>query len=289
MQALYTLAQEFTLLKLRVYVQFKQNCELPEFKGSMLHGWFGHALKAVDERAFFALYGEHGQQQPKPYIICPSNDAKSRWQQNEIYHFDISLFGQAAQLGPVILQVLQHGQALGFGKENTPFNLISVSSLLPHKATPGIMPTRLIDWLSIENNELIQQEIALNFTTPVRIKTADNILKHKGPDLPLLIKQIARRFSQLTRFWVCDEQQLIDNLYSELPALGDYQQTDHCYYENWQRYSYKQQKQLPFGGLKGQISYFGEISNALPWLQIGEQLHIGGKTTFGLGKYQLIY
>jgi len=286
---LYTLAQEFNLLKLRVYVQFKQDCKLPEFKGSMLHGWFGHALKAADERAFFALYGEHGQQQPKPYIIYPNDDAKSHWQKNEFYHFDISLFGQAAQLGPVILQALQRGQALGFGKKNTPFKLISVSSLLPKKIAPGIIPSRLIDWLNIENSDLTQHELALHFSTPLRLKVNDSILKHKAPDLPLLIKQIARRFSQLTRYWVCDDQTLIDNLYGELPLLGDYQQTDHCYFEDWQRYSYKQQERLPFGGLKGQVSYFGEIAHVLPWLQLGEQLHIGGKTTFGLGKYQLIY
>ena len=43
-----------------------------------------------------------------------------------------------------------------------------------------------------------------------------------------------------------------------------------------------------FDGLKRQVSYFGEIAPALPWLQIGEKLNVGGKTTFGLGKYQLI-
>jgi hypothetical protein len=254
----------------------------------MLHGWFGHALKAVDERAFFALYGEHGQQQPKPYIICPNEDNKRHWQQNEIYHFDLTLFGDAAHLGPIILKAFEKGQRLGFGKEKTPFNLISVVSILPNKIVPGLVPTRLIDWLTFDAGMNINTEVALHFTTPVRIKVNDNILKHKAPDLPLLIKQIARRYSQLTRYWVCDEQKLLDQLYNELPHLGDYQQTDHCYFENWKRYSFKQQGQLPFGGLKGQVSYFGEIANALPWLKLGEQLHIGGKTTFGLGKYQLI-
>lgn len=38
----------------------------------------------------------------------------------------------------------------------------------------------------------------------------------------------------------------------------------------------------------GQVSYLGEIANARPWLQLGEQLHIGGKTTFGLGHYTVI-
>ena len=74
--AFHFLAERFSLLKLRVYVQFQQGTELPSFKGSMLHGWFGHAIKAVDEHAFFVLYGSHGNQQPKPYLVCPSDDLK---------------------------------------------------------------------------------------------------------------------------------------------------------------------------------------------------------------------
>jgi hypothetical protein len=56
----------------------------------------------------------------------------------------------------------------------------------------------------------------------------------------------------------------------------------HAYFEDWQRYSKKEQVNLPFGGLKGQVSYCGDIAQALPLLTIGQHLHIGGKTTFGL-------
>ncbi|MFT5815044.1 MAG: hypothetical protein ACI9VT_002815, partial [Psychroserpens sp.] len=79
-KALTLLAQQCDLLKLRIYIQFKQSTVLPAFKGSMLHGWLGHAVKHIDERAFFALYGEHDNQQPKPYIICPNEDHKTHWQ-----------------------------------------------------------------------------------------------------------------------------------------------------------------------------------------------------------------
>jgi hypothetical protein len=62
----------------------------------------------------------------------------------------------------------------------------------------------------------------------------------------------------------------------------------HVYFEDWQGYSKKEQVNLPFGGLKGQVSYCGDIAQALPLLTISQHLHIGGKTTFGLGAYQLI-
>lgn len=291
--ALELISQDFNLLKLRVYVQFKQDCILPAYKGAMLRGWLGHALKGVDERAFFAFYGDHDNQQPKPYVISPSDDLKSQYQKNEFYSFDILLLGVATNLSPTLLKALDYGQALGFGQNKTPFNLVSVASITPTRIQAGIEVTKLSDWLLVNDksqysHSLAHTEIALHFTTPVRIKIEGKILEKQAPELPLLLKQVARRLAQIAKFWVCDDDEIINALYKELPLLGDHKVTSHIYYENWQRYSLKQQSLQPYGGLKGQVSYFGEIRNAIPWLQIGEQLHIGGKTTFGLGQYQLI-
>ncbi|MBL0689566.1 MAG: CRISPR system precrRNA processing endoribonuclease RAMP protein Cas6 [Pseudoalteromonas sp.] len=287
--ALQCLTSQCNLLKLRVYVQFKRECTLPAYKGAMLRGWLGHALKAVDERAFFAFYGNHDDQQPKPYVISPSEDLKTQYQQNEFYYFDILLFGAVTDLAPTLLKAIKHGQSLGFGGQKTPFELVSIASITPSKITAGIETTKLSDWLLPQtSNSLAQTELALHFTTPLRLKVAGNILKNQPPELPLLLKQVARRLAQLCEFWVCDDKELINALYKEQPLLGDHETTAHIYFENWQRYSFKEKSLQPYGGLKGQVSYFGEIAPAIPWLQVGEQLHIGGKSTFGLGKYQLI-
>jgi hypothetical protein len=85
-----------------------------------------------------------------------------------------------------------------------------------------------------------------------------------------------------------EDRNLFDVITQQSPLLGAFETTNHYCFEDWQRDSFKEQKNLPFGGLKGQISFCAEISKTLPLLIIGEQLHIAGKTTFGLGKYQLI-
>ncbi len=77
--ALLYLAEQFQLQRLQVCVQLQQDCTLPAFKGSMLHGWFGHALKKADEQAYFVCYGEHANRQPKPYLISPPEDHKTQW------------------------------------------------------------------------------------------------------------------------------------------------------------------------------------------------------------------
>jgi CRISPR/Cas system endoribonuclease Cas6 (RAMP superfamily) len=44
---------------------------------------------------------------------------------------------------------------------------------------------------------------------------------------------------------------------------------------------------MSFGGLLGETVYTGELSPFVPWLALGQWVGVGGKTSFGLGLYQL--
>jgi hypothetical protein len=284
------LTNEFELLKLRFYVQLQEDTQLPAFKGSMLHGLLGHALKAVNEKAFFVLYGDHEQQQPKPYMVCPNEDLKTHWHKGEIYYFDIVLFGKATQISQSVVDAMVYGQKLGLGGRRCKYTLTSVCSVLPTKIASGIHKTTLAEWLQlapIDFNE-IENEIAIHFKTPIRVKSGGKIVKNKAPSLNEWVNHILRRLIQISRYWVVDNDDLFESLYDNRPNLGDYEVTQHVYFEDWQRYSLKDRQSLPFGGLQGQVSYFGDVQAALPWLKLGQLLHLGGKTTFGLGAYQLI-
>jgi hypothetical protein len=282
------LTGRFSLLKLRFYIQFQEDTVLPAFKGSMLHGWFGHALKAVDEQGFHVLFGDHDQQQPKPYAVCPNDDLKQNWHKSELYHFDILLFGQACQLAQVVIDAVACGQILGLGALKTKFELLSVCSVLPSSIKNGIHTTQLSDWLPDPSEFVIsQQEMAIHYQTPIRIKSAGQIVK-QPPGLDEWLNHILRRWRQLSSFWIVEDEALYTMLYNERPRIGDHEVSAHVYFEDWQRYSNKDKRHLPFGGLKGQVSYCGDIAQALPLLAVGQQLRIGGKTTFGLGAYQII-
>jgi hypothetical protein len=285
------LVSNFKLLKLAITIQFEHDAVLPAFKGSMLHGWFGHALKAADEQAFFICYGNHDNQQPKPYIICPSDDHKTHWRKGELYHFEISLFGEATKLVDKLFVAAKLGEKLGFGSQRIPFKVLSIASNTPRGLKVGAEVFSLADALSVSHFDSIcenEREVALTFMTPTRIKHQGDVCRHEIPNLNFLINQILRRLTQISRFWVLDDQELIDYIYNHKPTIRSHKVTNHCYFEDWQRFSQKNREHLPFGGLKGQVSFFGDISHVLPLLRIGELLHIGGKTTFGLGKYKLI-
>lgn len=45
---------------------------------------------------------------------------------------------------------------------------------------------------------------------------------------------------------------------------------------------------MKFGGLLGSITYFGNVGIFLPYLALGQWVHVGGKSTFGLGAYRMV-
>jgi hypothetical protein len=59
------------------------------------------------------------------------------------------------------------------------------------------------------------------------------------------------------------------------------------YWHDWERYSQRQGQRMNMGGLVGTAVYEGELDEFMPWLILGEQVHVGKNTVFGLGKYRI--
>ena len=45
---------------------------------------------------------------------------------------------------------------------------------------------------------------------------------------------------------------------------------------------------MKLGGLRGEITFEGDLSPFMPLLRLGEKVHVGQGTGFGLGGYEII-
>ena len=45
---------------------------------------------------------------------------------------------------------------------------------------------------------------------------------------------------------------------------------------------------MSLGGVTGTVSYEGDISDFMLLLKLGEYVHVGKGTSFGLGKYEIL-
>jgi hypothetical protein len=58
---------------------------------------------------------------------------------------------------------------------------------------------------------------------------------------------------------------------------------DKTFWYDWPRYSTRQKQHMKLGGLRGKVSFAGDLTPFIPWMQLGEKVHVGQGTTFGLG------
>ena len=280
----------FQLLPLTITLQLQSDGELPPFKGSMWHGWLGHALKQVSEPAFTALYQQHDHEQPKPYAIQPGYDQKTQWRRGECIDFGLTLFGQATELWPVLLNALHAGQILGIGPARIKLRLVTVAVRTPTGNSLDIQPHSLGAFLQPweEGSEPSLCQVHLQLRTPLRLKHKGQLVQHPDGLTPqLLAKQARRRLMQLTRYWVADDPALLQAIDQQPLGCQDVQLLPSLYYEDWQRFSLRQQEFLSFGGLKGGLACQGMVQPFYRWLQLAALLQLGGKTTFGLGCIEL--
>jgi len=278
--------RRFPFQSLRFFIRLEEGGKLPEIKGAMWHGWLGHMLRG-NSGLYQLLYGTHAVQQPKPYMIRTERNAQTHYQAGEIVFFDLFLLGAACQAAEYLVDHFVGTPCCPLGRQLIPAKVQSIATLTPMGLRSGIYPGRLADWIMVRPVE-VWHEVALHIESPLRLKFQGNVIKAGPVPLPFLLDQIIRRFSLLTSYWVDDNPELLATLSRTIPVC-DYQWSGtSVYFEDWQRFSVRQNEKLPFGGLMGQICYQGDIGPIIPWLEVGQHLQIGGKTTFGLGHYRLI-
>ncbi len=130
------------------------------------------------------------------------------------------------------------------------------------------------------------QILSLNFVTRLRLKTNNKLQKH-APDFSLLLTRLFGRLKTLQQSY--SSTPINEQRYQQLLRQSNEIQTldSNLHWDDWARYSGRQKEWMKFGGLLGEIRFQGNLQPYIPYLQMGEWCHIGGKTSFGVGKYRL--
>lgn len=124
--------------------------------------------------------------------------------------------------------------------------------------------------------------LTLHFVTPTRLIYAE-ALTHT-PAFHVLIRALLRRVSNLTYFH-CGAELDVD--FRDLIAAAEQIETvsSEVRWYDWERYSARQDTRMKLGGFVGRVTYRGDLQAFLPLLRLGEIVHLGKGTSFGLGKY----
>ena len=181
-----------------------------------------------------------------------------------------------------------------FGKDKTlrhNFMVLKVDDLIPYNFSPSGPPFTFdhspsFD-LSLSSPFTFHPSpftLHLNFITPTRLKFDGNL--SPKPDFHILIRNLLRRISLLSYFHCgqdldLDFKGLIEN--SKSIKVKE----ENLSWVDWERYSNRQETKMKMGGFVGSITFEGDFMPFLSFLLLGEYIHVGKGTSFGLGKYEI--
>ncbi|MBI3949194.1 MAG: CRISPR system precrRNA processing endoribonuclease RAMP protein Cas6 [Acidobacteria bacterium] len=298
---------------------------LPRFKGSTLRGAFGTALKqAVCIRSDFncevclvrpsciythlfetlpptgANFFQGQKQAPRPFVLEPPLDQKQHYWPGQRLRFGLTLIGRAVDALPYVIFAVDEAGRRGLGQERGRFALESVTGravngeerLVYHggekRLASGPFGLDVEEFISRRYSRLgplnfRRLNLKLRVITPTRIRVHGDL--QSGVTFELFMKSLLRRLWQVSSAH-CGVELKLDHCRLIERAKEAHLARSRLRWQDWERYSNRQQTRLRMGGFVGEMEFTGLAGEFLPVLALGELLHVGTGTTMGLGKFE---
>jgi len=308
--------------KLSFYLKLLENVSLPAYLGSTLRGGFGHVFKRtvclsperncqeclLKGKCAYSYCFEtptspeialsyKSSNYPHPFIIEPLPKPQSWSKEDNHINFNLVLVGKGIDYLPYFVFLFDELGRLGIGRERGKYLLEKVEGLSDFSNTQyetiyesrgrflsnGYKVKTLADIVN-ETSGYTGQTLTINFVTPTRIKYQGKL--GSNIDFCVFIKNLLRRISLLSEMH-CSSR--LDLNYAEIIEKAKKVQTigSNLHWYDWERYSSRQKTRMKLGGFMGDISFEGDLAEFMPFIKLGEYLHIGKGTVYGLGKYQI--
>lgn len=312
--------KDLKLGKYHIELQFTKNTKLTGYLGSTLRGALGHSLKRISCTQVdiecancllrhqcpysylfmaFPMDDLDNANVPVPYVIDPINVEKEIFEPGDTLSFGLLLFGKANQYWPYILVALQQWAILGIGKQRSPLILHRVyilhvdgtRKLIYQDGTIVDKPERYVNGLDIIDhhkqtidNIKKNNHITIDFDTMTRLTDNGHLVNQ--PSFSVFVRSLLRRISAL--YLVHHNKQLFWDFSSFNKVAQEVAVAhDKTYWYDWVRYSSRQRTTMKLGGLKGSISFEGNLDMFAELLVLGSYTRVGKNTTFGLGRYSI--
>lgn len=297
--------------------RFQGKAHLPCYKGSLLRGALGNALRHAvcmrnSTQCLECLLGSTcifprlftfasapadsftAPRLPPPFCIEPPLDDLREYADGDIFTFRVKLFSYAVEYLPYFVHSFklagERGMGQGAADGQGRFSLEDV--LLDGRSIYDTAKERLLPWQPKElplptllSTARQETHLRLTLLTPLRFKQANRLAI--GLDFTQLVLLLLRRLASLTA---------LDGRTFRLPQ-GDFHALMHSAasmrlvksdlrWHDWRRYSGRQHVAMQLGGLLGHVDYTGPTAAFAAYLDFAAAVHLGKQTSFGLGAMQ---
>jgi len=236
---------------------------------------------------------------PRPFVIKPPLETKETYLPGERLSFDLVLVGKIKDYLPYFIVTFKELSQAGLGRNRAPVELVGVDHV-GCDGTPAPVytkednlvrpPSAAISWADLcgsrnsNNGAANVTRVTLRFLTPTLVR-ADGVVSRR-PSFGPLAKRLRDRINALSYFY-CGAGLDID-----FKAFGDEAEkiktvSDLTGWVESSRYSRRREVSHDLSGFVGEVSFEGELGMFLPYLKLGEYLHVGKNAVFGNGWYRI--
>ncbi len=303
--------------RFRFWFEADRDIALPPYKGSAFRGLFGHALKRLvcpsgdtpcetcllaGQCLYLTLFetpasgGMHRpgpNRDPHPFLLLPPLSREPALPAKQPFHCEIVLLGNPEKIIPHIALACQEMGRIGLGRQRARFRLTAVASnraggwtplyrvagnrLLPMPETPAASTA------APPPPAFPGEPLTLRTLTPLRIIQKGRLSSRFS--FPLFLRALLFRLDDLARLY--GNAPLPVNIPELLRRAETIRTTgENMVWIDFTRFS-KRQGRRKLGGLEGEARFQGNLRPFWPWMQLGQFLHVGKSTSFGLGAYRL--
>ncbi len=230
---------------------------------------------------------------PHPFVLEPEAPGRRTVAPGESLALGMTLIGPAGALTPYLIHAMQQAGNRGLGREDGRFRLRAV---MQETALGGDhwQPIYSADDATLRQADTrptppgpAPAALRLRLHTPLRLKRQGRFLGARDLDARALLGTLTTRVAVLAELYGTDA-----GVFDRAAAHAAIDQvtlaaTDLQWVE-WTRYSSRQRTHMQLGGVIGTLDLAGPGLAALwPLLVLGQWLHVGKATSFGLGRYRL--
>ena len=303
--------------KFSFHLEARDTIILPPYKGSTFRGGFGHAFKRIvcsarrrscDEcllrkRCIYIYVFDTPPPEgsevlrkytnvPHPFVIEPPLDPGRIYAPGEPLVFSLVLVGRATEYLPYFIYTFEELGDIGIGKGRGRYRLTKVvqngcgGETAVYSASEKALSAdrRTLTPADLPTDHGENTTLTLRFLTPARIISRGSLVV----DLEFhhLVRSLLRRVSSLTYFH-CSSRLELDfrGMIESAAAVTTVERRLRWY--DWERYSARQATRMKMGGVVGAVRFRGKLHDFMPLVRIGEFLHVGKGTSFGLGRYMV--
>lgn len=307
-----------SMARLRFRCQAKEPIELPGYAGSAWRGLLGHGLRRVAcvtrqpncepcMLRFHCLYSRFFETPsapdapqrrymalPHPFVLEPEKQQEREVPPGAALSLGMTLMGEAIEQVPYLIHALNTAGQRGFGRDGGRFSVAAVE----REATLGSACWEPVYDAAVgeyrhQRTQPIRlppppSAVCMRLFTPLRVKRHGRFVgaaEFKPSDL---LRNLCTRVAILAELYGGDPEPFDWRVIGQ-DATGIAIVDKRLRWHEWTRFSSRQNTRMQMGGLLGELVLEG---GALPlfWpaIWLGQWVHVGKGTSFGLGGYRVL-